>query len=213
MHLFDESWWRGQGLVRGEAVGRGTALFLDTPFGEAVLRRYLRGGIPGRLVRDRYLYTGRERTRPVAEFRLLARLHEAGLPVPAPLAAMVSRAGLTYTGSLLMARIPDAVPAADRLSEFAGQADAWARIGACIRRFHRHDVVHADLNARNILVDGAGRVFLIDFDRARVAPGADRAFAGNLNRLRRSLEKLWPTSSWDRLDVCWSNLEAGYEAA
>lgn len=213
VQLFDETWWREQGCARGEAVGRGQALFLETPFGAAVLRRYLRGGLPGRFIRERYLYTGLQRSRPVAEFHMLARLHAAGLPVPAPLAALVDRAAISYTGSLLMSRIQNAAPAADRLREFAEQPEVWTRIGACIRTFHRHDVVHADLNGRNILVDDGGRVFLIDFDRARIAPGAKRAFAGNLHRLRRSLEKLWPAPEWDRLDICWGNLEAGYEAA
>lgn len=211
--LFDESYWSGQGAVTGEAAGRGRALFLDTPFGEAVLRRYLRGGLPGRFIRESYLFTGWERSRPVSEFRVLARLAELGLPAPAPFTALVDRRGIGYTGSLLMARIPDSHAVGDHLLEYAGLPDAWARIGACIRHFHDHGVAHADLNARNILVNEAGKVFLIDFDRARIAPGARRVFAANLQRLRRSLEKLWPNSAWERLDICWENLVAGYEAA
>lgn len=211
--LFEESYWNGQGAVVGEAAGRGQAMFLETAFGPAVLRRYLRGGLPARFIRQHYLFTGWQRTRPIAEFHLLARLAELNLPAPGPFAAMARRKGLRYTGSLLMARIPDAHPVADRLAEYADLPDTWVRIGACIRGFHDQGVVHADLNARNILLDGAGKVFLIDFDRARIAPGARRAFAANLHRLRRSLEKLWPEAAWERLDTCWENLVAGYDAA
>ena len=50
-HLFDETYWRERGAVEGEAAGRGSALFLDTPFGPAVLRRYLRGGWPAKVSR------------------------------------------------------------------------------------------------------------------------------------------------------------------
>ena len=91
--LFDAAWWERREAVVGEAAGRGTALFLETPFGPAVLRQYLRGGQAARVSRDRYLFTGFERARPIAEFRMLARLAGMGLPVPDPLAAMCRRNG------------------------------------------------------------------------------------------------------------------------
>ena len=37
-------------------------------------------------------------------------------------------------------------------------------------RMHALGVVHRDLWPRNLVRDGAGRVFIVDFDRARVAP-------------------------------------------
>ena len=80
--LFDVGFWKAQGCVVGEAVGRGSAWFLETPFGSAVLREYLRGGWPGRFIRDRYVFTGWSRSRPVAEFNILVELHRLGLPVP-----------------------------------------------------------------------------------------------------------------------------------
>jgi 3-deoxy-D-manno-octulosonic acid kinase len=99
------------------------------------------------------------------------------------------------------------------MAERAEDDAFWARIGAGIRRFHDHGVIHADLNARNILVDAADTVFLIDFDRARRIPGASAQFAANLERLRRSFDKLWPESARGRLDDCWIRLEQGYVAA
>ena len=99
--LFDPGYWDKRGCVTGEAVGRGSAWFIDAPFGAAVLRRYLRGGMMARISRDRYLFTGWARSRPVAEFRVLERLAAAGLPVPAPLAAGLRRRGLVYTGGLI----------------------------------------------------------------------------------------------------------------
>ena len=210
--IFDIGFWKARGGVVGEAVGRGSAWFLETPFGEAVLREYLRGGLPGRFVRDRYLFTGWSRSRPVAEFNILVELHALGLPVPRPLAALTRRRGPLYSGCLLTERIPGVRPVADSMAERVGDAAFWARIGTCIRRFHDQGVVHADLNARNILVDAAGAVYLIDFDRARRTPGASARFAANLRRLRRSFEKLWPDSVRDRLDDCWIELEQGYVA-
>lgn len=196
----------------GRAAGRGSALMLDTPFGAAVLRQYLRGGWPARISRDLYVFTGYERSRPLVEFSVLAALIDRGLPVPEPLAAMCERAGPFYRGWLLTARIPGVTPLADHLSERSADAPLWRRIGREIRRFHDAGAVHADLNARNILLGPDDAVHLVDFDRARVNSGNARAFAANLMRLRRSLQKLWPPAGRDRLEPCWRDLLSGYDA-
>jgi 3-deoxy-D-manno-octulosonic acid kinase len=211
--IFDVGFWKIQDCVVGEAAGRGSAWFLETPFGSAVLREYLRGGWPGRFIRDRYVFTGWSRSRPVAEFNILVELHRLGLPVPRPLAALTRRRVLFYGGFLLTERIQGARAVADLMAERAEDDGFWARVGAGIRRFHDHGVVHADLNARNILVDETDTVFLIDFDRARLAPGGSARFAANLKRLRRSFDKLWPESEHARLEACWKCLEQGYVAA
>ena len=114
VRLFDPAYWKQQGGLAGEAVGRGSALFLDTPFGETVLRQYLRGGLPGRFIRDRYLFTGWKRSRPVAEFNMLARLYGEGLPVPRPIAALTRRHGPSYTGSLMTQRIMGVLPVMEK---------------------------------------------------------------------------------------------------
>jgi 3-deoxy-D-manno-octulosonic acid kinase len=107
--------------------------------------------------------------------------------------------------------IPQVVPLGDRLADRAGDAGIWRRTGRAIRRFHDAGVVHADLNARNILLGADDAIHLVDFDRARFSAGNKRAFAANLSRLRRSLEKLWPAPQRDRLDECWLELVAGYD--
>jgi len=211
VHLFDPDHWREQGGLVGEAAGRGSALLLETPFAPAVLRRCLRGGWAARVSRDHYLFTGFDRSRPVAEFRMLARLAEAGLPVPDPLAALCRRSGLFCTGWLMTRRIMDARPLADLLADCSTDMGLWRNAGAGIRQFHDYGVVHADLNARNIMVGPGGAIHLIDFDRARISAGANRAYAANLKRLRRSLEKLWPESLYERLGDCWSKLIEAYE--
>jgi 3-deoxy-D-manno-octulosonic acid kinase len=211
--LFDPDYWDDQGGLAGKAEGRGSALFLNTGFGPAVLRRYLRGGKAALISHDRYLFTGYRRSRPLVEFRMLEVLADAGLPVPAPLAALCQRHGLFYTGWLMTRRIENAVPLADRLAGEAGGRDRWMRIGACIRKFHDRGVVHADLNARNILVGPGEEISLIDFDRGRLSSGNRRAFESNLKRLRRSLEKLWPPADRARLDACWEDLRKGYAGA
>lgn len=208
--LFSEDHWSERGAVTGEAAGRGSAVFLQTPFGPAVLRQYLRGGQAARVSRDRYVFAGFGKSRPVMEFAMLERLSGIGLPVPAPLAAMCVRDGVLYRGWILMRMIRDAHPLADLIAKRQNDPELWRVTGECIRRFHNHGVIHADLNARNILIDSAGEVFLIDFDRARIRKNDSRAFSSNLRRLRRSLHKVWPERDLEQLSACWHNLQQGY---
>jgi 3-deoxy-D-manno-octulosonic acid kinase len=204
--LFLRDHWEHQGAVVGQAKGRGNALLLETSFGPAVLRQYLRGGWPAHVSDDRYLFTGFDRSRPVREFHMLVRLCGLRLPVPAPIAAQCLQDGPFYRGWLLMDRIVDAMTVADLLDRAP-----WRDVGAALARFHAAGVVHADLNARNILAGPAAAVHLVDFDRARISPGNRAAFRSNLNRLKRSLEKLWPDRA--ARAAGWEALMTGYREA
>ncbi|MGQ4877945.1 3-deoxy-D-manno-octulosonic acid kinase [Billgrantia sp. LNSP4103-1] len=190
--LFDPRQWRQTGRVVGEAPGRGSSLFLDAGSEQWVLRPYRRGGLAARLSTRHYLWTGLERTRAVRELRLTAHLHELGLPVPRPVAAEVVRHGPTYTAALITVRIEGARALADCLNE--ADATLLERTGATIRRFHEAGLDHVDLNARNLLADAAGAIWLIDLDRCRLrAPGPWRE--ANLERLGRSLAKFGDETS------------------
>lgn len=208
--LFEPAHWQDRGAVAGEAAGRGRALLLETAFGPAVLRQYLRGGWPARFSRECYLFLGYARARPLAEFEVLAELAQAGLPVPPPLAALCVRQGLCYRGWLLMERILDVTPLADLLAAHSEDAALWRHCGEIVRRFHKAGVVHADLNARNLLVGPNQEIHLVDFDRARIREGDVAGFRRNLARLKRSLEKLWPAAARNRLEPCWQWLLDGY---
>lgn len=211
---FSVDHWRSQEALDGEAVGRGSAWFIDAPFGPMVLRHYLRGGWAAKISLRRYFFTTVSRSRPFREYHLLARLFESGLPVPRPVAALCEFHGMTSTGAILTMRIPAAQTLADVLpgnpAAMTLAAGFWQGVGACIRRFHDAGVWHADLNARNILLDGELKVFLIDFDRARYTPGKLVQGQGNLNRLKRSLLKLWPTQAASEMEPAWGELNKGY---
>jgi 3-deoxy-D-manno-octulosonic acid kinase len=187
--LFDRDALLARGALADASGGRGSISYLSADGRQLVLRRYLRGGLPARLSRDRYLWLGEERTRAFLEFRLLAALLELGLPVPRPVAARYLRSGLTYRGELVTERLPGAESLARRwLAGRAGLPD-WVAAGRCIRRFHDAGVQHADLNANNIMLDDSGGAWLLDFDRGRLrSPGAWRE--RSLARLGRSLRKI-----------------------
>lgn len=101
---------------------------------------------------------------------------------------------------------------ADLLAESNGHALDWQDIGRCIRRFHRAGVFHADLNVRNILIDPGQKVWLIDFDRARIVRPESSALVSNLRRLHRSLTRESRLSG-PRLEQCWNQLMVGYNDA
>lgn len=209
--FFDPAYWRDRGSVAATAPGRGAACIFEHDGRRYVLRHYRRGGLIARISEDRYRWTGLERTRAFREWRLLAKMRGEGLPVPGPVAARVQRHGWTYSADLVTAWIPATETLADRLGRAGLAPDAWQRIGATIARIHRAGVWHADLNARNVLLDEGGAVFLVDFDKAEVRRSAGAWRAANLQRLRRSLEKFRAGDPGFRFDqASWDELLRGY---
>ncbi|MEO7916712.1 MAG: 3-deoxy-D-manno-octulosonic acid kinase [Dokdonella sp.] len=209
----DADYWQALGAAVSESAGRGSIVYVETPVGAAVLRHYRRGGMVSRFNADRYLWTGADRSRAFVEFRLLATLHDAGLPVPAPIAARYQRDRWRYRADLLTARIVNAQTLADHLQTGLIDPELAAAIGETIARFHVLGVCHADLNAHNILTDAEGKVWLLDFDRGRLRQPAIGWQQTNLARLRRSLLKLGAQRYLDFDERFWHPLRAAYHAA
>jgi 3-deoxy-D-manno-octulosonic acid kinase len=186
---FAPAHWRERDALRTQAGGRGGVAIIVTPVGECVLRHYHRGGLVAALMGDRYLWTGTNRTRPFAEFRLLAEIARLGLPGPAVLAARYQRHGPFYRADLITRRIAGAQTLAECLATGRLDGELGEEVGALVARFHRAGVWHADLNAHNVLVT-PDELYLIDFDRGRLRTPAAGWQEANLQRLRRSLLKL-----------------------
>jgi 3-deoxy-D-manno-octulosonic acid kinase len=187
--LFDRDALRERGEVEEAQGGRGSISFIRLADARLVLRRYLRGGLVAKLSRDRYLWLGEERTRAFREFQLLARLREKSLPVPRPVAARYRRSLLAYRGELVTELLPGTESLGVRWLAGRDRREDWEEAGRCIRRFHDAGVQHADLNANNVMLDGRGGVWLLDFDRGKLrepGPWRERVLA----RLARSLEKI-----------------------
>ncbi|HKM14608.1 MAG TPA: 3-deoxy-D-manno-octulosonic acid kinase [Marinospirillum sp.] len=194
---FDLNYWQTQQAVLGGAPGRGTSLFIETPVGEAVWRHYHRGGLPGRLIKDSYVWHGLENTRAWQEFKLTAKLLAMGLPVPTPLAACVKKTGLVYSADLMTRRIPNAQPLHDLLltNDQESLNTLLQQVGETVAAFHAVGLNHVDLNPRNILVSSTlnpslTQVWLIDFDRCQLTQPKLALATSNINRLARALTKL-----------------------
>ncbi len=209
---FDRAYWQRSGLADSTPGGRGGVSFVRAPFGHCVLRHYHRGGMVARVLGDRYLWTGAERTRSFAEFRLLVELYGRRLPVPKPVAARYCRQSAHYRADLITRCIEDTRTLAALLT--AGRFDKTVAgdVGTTIARFHAAGVYHADLNAHNILLDGDS-VSVVDFDRGELRRPSPTWQLKNLMRLKRSLLKLGADSEGqaDFERSLWSPLMQAYE--
>ncbi|MFK7751062.1 MAG: 3-deoxy-D-manno-octulosonic acid kinase [Sedimentitalea sp.] len=211
--LFDVDWVQKNHHHRGSSPGRNQAHFVTYGGHDMVLRHFRRGGLVGKLNRDLYLGVRNAKTRAMREFELLGWMHNHGLPVPRPIAALVAHRGVFYRAAILTERIPGARPFQEILAEGMVPSGTWNTVGAVIRCMHDHHVFHSDLNCRNILIDTAHQAWLIDFDKcARRKPGPWKA--QNLDRLKRSLHKqnrAGANVTWT--DEDWSELMRGYADA
>jgi len=188
-------WFAGEYWPEREATpqGRGASWFIETEWGPAVLKRYRRGGWAARISRDRYIFRDWEATRSWHEWRVLAHLYRQGLPVPKPWMAWAARRGWWYRCGLMTGRINDALPLPQLSFERLHDPRLWYRVGVLIQRLCAAGVAHADLNLSNILCDGAGRLYGIDFDGARMTPGEVAPGEAQIRRLLRSYAR-WQQS-------------------
>lgn len=212
--IFDPEALRSAALLTGGALGRGNTLFFKFNSLNLVLRHYRRGGLIASALGDRYLFTGVRNTRAWREFKLLAYLHQLGLPVPQPVAARVSLQLPFTRGDIVTRRIQSSQTLASMLSNQPLTTDAWYNVGQTLRRFHDANVFHADLNAHNILLDEDDRIYLLDFDRGRLMHNNSSDWKGkNLKRLLRSLKKLaGGRPVFHFADNDWDKLQQGYLA-
>jgi 3-deoxy-D-manno-octulosonic acid kinase len=206
---FDPEEWRRAGAVSIETSGRGQVLIVARGAETWVLRHYRRGGFVARFVDDHYLWAGADRTRPFREWRLLMSLRAAGLPVPSPVAAHVYRTGAIYTADIITSYLPDTRKLSSFIAQGRAPAGCWRRIGAMIRAIHDHGVDHPDLTAHNVLLDGEGNAFLVDFDNAQQKPPGPWQRAG-VERFNRSLRKVALETGTEFDSEAWAEIEAGY---
>lgn len=209
---FDIEYWRDRPGFAAIAGGRGGSVRIALADGDAVLRRYYRGGWASRLLDDRYLWLGKQRTRPWREWDVLELALASGLPVPRPLGACVCRHGPWYRAALITAYLDDTETLTQRLERQALPRKDWRRLGALIKQMQALGIRHADLTSDNVLIDSRQRFFLIDFDKARMMPRLYDWQWGPLYRFQRSILKRQQARDLAFGDDDWQALMDGYES-
>jgi hypothetical protein len=159
--------------------------------GRVFVRHATRGGLIGAVLGG--LYTAIRR--PLQELRAATAARSAGVGVPEPLAVRVTRVGGIFFRFTVITR---EIQNAEDLLTFAStpstgrKREVIARVADEMRRLHESGVYHADLTMKNILMSGTS-VYIIDLDKATLAPRDGRMDMMNLARLNRSVVKLLGT--------------------
>lgn len=163
--------------------GRAKPIFFQLDgIGPVVLKTYLRGGLPGKIISRTYVRVGKPRSRVEMERLLLAG--NLGVNVPEPV-CWVTKGALFYQTWLILKEIAGVEP----LSLLA-QRDEKAALKFMdeVRRqiliLIENNIHHIDLHPGNVLVRENGEVFIIDFDKAR-------RVSLNNHALLRCYEKRW----------------------
>jgi 3-deoxy-D-manno-octulosonic-acid transferase len=198
--------------------GRGQAHKVENDGHTWVLRHYRRGGWVARWVHDTYPSGPTVDTRAMQELMLLRHMRSLGLPVPKPVAAHCQRHSKwlgrhsRYRANILIEYIPNTRNLVQCLREGPLAPETWQAVGRAIAQLHSKQIFHSDLNAHNILMNDAGHVWLVDFDKCGLRPGDDWK-ARNLARLQRSLRKEFTQyTSGSSFNTDWDFLLNAYQA-
>jgi serine/threonine protein kinase/formylglycine-generating enzyme required for sulfatase activity len=92
-----------------------------------------------------------------------------------PLPESTAQSGERETPYIVMEYVPDALPitryAASKNLSIRDRLALFLQVCSAVNYAHRKSVIHRDLKPSNILIDGSGRVSLIDFGVARIVGG------------------------------------------
>lgn len=156
--------------------------------GEVVIKHYRRGGLVRHFVKDRYLGLGISRSR--REYEMLEAARRLGVSSPEPLVWAV-QGRLFYRAFLVTRRIEGHRSLSDM-----GEGDpercrsAVEKAADQIRLLIDNRIHHVDLHPGNVLLDGDGRIYIIDFDKARCVPWHRKKLAAAyVKRWKRAIEK------------------------
>lgn len=173
--------------------------------GSVVVKHYTRGGFIRYFLKQRYLRWGR--TRGETEFKILQKARQIGVSVPEPI-AYAFKGGLFYKGWLVSRKIEEQQTLSKLACDNEGRTNTVMKnIIEQIVILIDHRILHVDLHPGNILIDNANRVFLIDFDKARITHKNRKMLTERyLNRWRRAVIKhQLPQMLIETLDAGLSN--------
>jgi len=156
--------------------------------GSVVIKHYRRGGLLRYFIKQRYLKLGK--TRAQIEFKLLQVVRNLGINAPEPVvyahrgcifyqAWLVSRA-IKHPLSLALLSLKDEKKTRQAMESVIGQISVLIQNG----------ILHVDLHPGNIVVDGAGQIFIVDFDKGQIHHSSTEKLRNRyLTRWQRAVTK------------------------
>lgn len=150
--------------------------------GPVAVKRYLRGGVIGNFINS--LYLRGDKTRSQSEYEQMLNVGERGVKVPEPI-MYVSKGSLFYRAWLVTRKISNSQTLAElSLADEDALQQPMQRLVEQVELLINNRILHVDLHPGNVLVNSAGEVFLVDFDKAS-------AFDSSLQDLRDSYIFRW----------------------
>lgn len=146
---------------------------------------------------DGPLATKRHRDRFIREIELVSRLKEPGV-------VTVYDSGTLRDRPYLVMEFVDGLPIDDYVCaerpDVKGRIQLFLQVCNAIAAAHRHGIIHRDLKPTNILVDGNGRVHVLDFGLAKEVGDASRsgtrAVLSQTGLIVGTLRYLSPEQAW-----------------
>lgn len=170
--------------------GRGQTILFAKDNLNLILRSYKRGGLFGKLVKDKFFKFESHPHRAFDEFRLLLKLKALNLPVPTPIIARQATNLISVKQQIVIERLVGFNDLSYVLSNRNLSEEEYIQIGKCIKKFFEAGVLHTDLNIRNILINDKLEVYVIDFDKCFLLEKlSDNKKQSMLDRLKRSFNK------------------------
>lgn len=169
--------------------GRGQTLLFNKDGKNLVLRHYRRGGLLGKIINDSFFVFETNAHRAFDEFRLLDYMLSKGLPVPKPVIAREKKSFLSVTQDIVIERLNGYRDLSYIISERELTHEEYSNIGKTISLFFKENILHTDLNIRNILINEQSKVAIIDFDKCCCTKLSVDMKKSMLDRLLRSFKK------------------------
>lgn len=173
----------------GVLGGRGIISHAEIPMtGPVNIKHFRRGGPVRHFTTTRYIKWWK--TRPELEFDVLSAAMKAGVAVPKPV-AHIHRGALIYRGWLVTELIASHRSLASiGVNGGISLAPVMDQVVRSVRKLIEARICHVDLHPGNVLVDGDGRIYLIDFDKAFRFTASRRALRDwYISRWQRAVAK------------------------
>jgi TP53 regulating kinase-like protein len=140
--------------------------------------------------------------RTAHEPQLMHEAKLAGVPTPTIFLVDMKNAAVTMEfvkGKQLKQVLPHASP--EERQELCG------KIGELIGRLHKHGVIHGDLTTSNMILNGEGKIFLVDFGLGEKNTEVE-ARGVDLHLMKRALQ----STHYETAAECFKHVQKGYAA-